>query len=106
MVTVVELHDVKAALVYIEVDVPLFKVRDACFPNLCFRVQRLHGLPRGQADILAVVLRKNEEQRQMTVLSGLVNRQHYTATLSSGELKKVVPFCWHNLLLRNFSRTI
>lgn len=30
----------------------------------------------------------------------------FTATLSSGELKKVVPFCWHNLLLRNFSRTI
>ena len=62
MVTVEKLHDVEAAAVDIEVDIPLFKIRRNGFPDRYFRVQPFHRAPGSVADALAVRLRRNEQQ--------------------------------------------
>ena len=52
-----EFYHMEAAFVNVEVDVPLFKVGRMSFPNFCFRVQCLNGLPCSKTNTLASQVR-------------------------------------------------
>ena len=54
MVSVEELYDMEAAFVYIEVDVPRFKVWCAGLPDYCFGIKPLDFMPCSSTDTLTV----------------------------------------------------
>ena len=64
MVFAEKFHDVKATLVYIEMDVPLFKVWSVRFPDFSFRVQRFDSLPSGISDAFAMAVHIDKQQIQ------------------------------------------
>ena len=55
MVAVEELHEVKAAAVHIEMDVPLLEIRRDGLPHLDLRVQLFHRTPCGIADAFGLI---------------------------------------------------
>lgn len=69
MVAVVELHDMKAAAIHVEVNVPLLEVRSDSLPDLYLRVQPLYSAPCGIADSLAVYLGRYKQQVEIAVFS-------------------------------------
>ena len=54
MVAVEKLHDVKAAAVHIEMNVPLLKIRRDSFPDGNLRMELFHRAPRGITDAESV----------------------------------------------------
>lgn len=51
-----EFHNVKTAFVHIKMNIPLFKIGRVGFPNFCFRVQCLNGLPCSKTNTLAMAI--------------------------------------------------
>ena len=64
------LDNVKSALVDIEVDIPLFKIRSTCLPNFCFGVKSFNLSPNGLTYTLALNAMLHIQEIQM-VVSGL-----------------------------------
>ena len=56
-----KLIDLKAAFIYIEVNIAFFKIGCTGFPNLGFRVHFLHRLPSTITDAFAVFTGQNKE---------------------------------------------
>ena len=50
MMAVEKLHDVEAAAIHVEVDIPLLEIRRDGLPDLDFRVQAFHRTPCGVAN--------------------------------------------------------
>ena len=63
-----KLVDLKAAFVYIKMNIALFKIGRAGFPYFCFGMQSLDLLPRAVADALGVLLGGNEMFRFIKVM--------------------------------------
>ena len=61
----------ESAFVYIEMDIPLFKIGSVGFPDFRFWVQRFNGPPRSIAYTLAVAVHIN--QRGMAPISRLTD---------------------------------
>jgi len=59
---VIKLHDVKAAAVSIEVDVPFFKIWCDGFPESYLGIKLLNFAPGSVADSFAVGFWRNKEQ--------------------------------------------
>ena len=55
-----KLIDLETALVYVKMNIALFKIGSTGLPNLRFGVQSLNRLPRAIADALGVLLGGNE----------------------------------------------
>ena len=62
-----KLHDVEAAAVNVEMDVPLLEMRCDGFPDLDFRVHGLHNLPRRMTDVFAVGFGQDTQQFQFAL---------------------------------------
>ena len=69
----------KAALVYVKMNVALFKIRSAGFPDLSFRVECFNSQPSAVADALAVLLGGYEKKLQMVVVGDGVYFQNSSA---------------------------
>ena len=78
-----KLVDLKTAFVYVKMDIALFKIGGAGFPNLGFGMQSLNRLPRAIADALGVLLGGNEQDLQLVVMRFFVNFQDHTANPSA-----------------------
>ena len=74
-----KLIDLKAALVHVEMDVALLKIRRAGLPNLGFGMQSLHRLPSAVADAFCVFLGRNEQDLQLVVMGFSVDLQNHAA---------------------------
>ena len=65
MMTVVELHDMEAATVHIEVDVPLLEVRRYCFPHLSlfspFNKRHMNCVTEAFSNLLSDVFTKSND---------------------------------------------
>lgn len=70
-----EFHDVKSALVDIEMDVSRLKVRHTGLPDLCFRIKAFDFLPGNRTDAFAVCRWVDEQEIQMIVLRLFMDRQ-------------------------------
>lgn len=62
MIGVIKLHDVKAAAVYIEVDVPFFKIRSYGFSERYLGMKLFKLAPACIADAFTVGFWRNKEQ--------------------------------------------
>ena len=78
-----KLIDLEAALVHIEMDVALLKIRRAGLPNLGFGMQRLNRLPRAVADAFGVLLGSNEQNLKLIMMCFFVDLQNHAADLPS-----------------------
>ena len=67
-----ELHYMKSAFIDVEMYVSFLKIRRAGLPDLCFGVQRLYRLPRGETYSLAVRFGRHEKQFKVIVVAFLV----------------------------------
>ena len=65
----------EAALVHVEMDVALLKIRSAGLPNLGFGMQSLNRLPRTVADTFGVFLGRNEQDLKLVVMCFFVDLQ-------------------------------
>ncbi len=74
-----KLHDVEAAFVDIEVNVPRLKGWRTGLPDPCVRIQALDFLPDSESDSPAVDIGMDKQQIQMVVLRAFVDLQHETA---------------------------
>ena len=68
-----EFIDLKAALVHVKMDVALFKIRCAGFPDLGFGVECFHRLPRAVADAPAMCFGGHEQNFKVIVLRLLID---------------------------------
>ena len=68
MMAVVKIHDVEAAPIHIEMDVPFLKIRRDGFPNLYLRVQPFDCTPGRISDAFAMFLRLNEKNLKLPFL--------------------------------------
>ena len=73
----------EAALVHVEMDVALLKIRSAGLPNRGFGMQSLNRLPRTVADTFGVFLGRNEQDLKLVVMCFFVDLQDNTANLPS-----------------------
>ena len=69
MVTVIKFHNMKTAAIDIEMDIPLFKIRSDCLPDLHIRVHLFDLAPCGIADSLAVYIGRNKEYLKVSPFS-------------------------------------
>lgn len=67
MVAGKKLHDMKAASVYIKMDIPLFKIRCNGLSYFDLGVHFFYRIPCGIADTFAVNARRNKQDLQLTV---------------------------------------
>ncbi len=83
MLLVVILNNMKSALVDIEVDVPLFKIRSTSLPNFRFRVKSFYLRPNGLTYTLALNTMLHIQEIQMVVSGFLIylhdGTTHHTA---------------------------
>ena len=73
-----KLHDVEAAAVHIEMDVPLLEIRRACLPYLDLWEHLLHLAPGRLADSLAVYFGIYEEYLQVAMAAVHLDNQPFT----------------------------
>ena len=78
-----ELHDVEPAAVHIKMDVALFEIRSAGFPNDDFRMQLLDEAPGRVTYAFAMDFWVDEEQLQLTAKKSHVDRNNRTADFFS-----------------------
>ena len=64
MMAVIKLHDMEAAAVHIEMDIPLLKIRCDSLPDGDLRVELLYSAPCRIPDALAVNTGRNKEDLQ------------------------------------------
>ena len=69
MMAVIELHDMKAAAVHIEMDIPLLKIRRDGLPDGDLRVELLYSAPCRIPDALAVNTGRDKEDLQIPPIS-------------------------------------
>ena len=69
VVTVIKFHNMKTAAIDIEMDIPLFKIRSDCLPDLHLRVQLFHLAPCGITNTLAVNEGRNKEYLKISPLT-------------------------------------
>jgi hypothetical protein len=74
---VIKLHDVKAAAVYIEMDITLFKIGRNSLPDRDLRMHSFDLAPRCVSYAFAVNGRGYEQQFQLTVI--ILRSDHNTA---------------------------
>ena len=79
MVRTEKFHNMKATLVYIEVDISLFKVGRVGFPNYRIRIQGFCCLPSLKPNSTAMYFRLQKEQLQAVAVGFLVDIQNHTA---------------------------
>ena len=76
-----KLVDLKAALVYVKMDIALLKIGRAGLPNLRFGVQSLDLLPRAVANAFTVRFGQYKENIQVVMMRFLVNREYQATNL-------------------------
>ena len=76
-----KLIDLKAALVYIKMDVALLKIGSAGLPHFRFGMQSLDRLPRAVTDAFAMCLGQYKQNIQVVMMRFLVNREYQATNL-------------------------
>ncbi len=69
----------KAAFIYIEMNISLFKIGCTGFPNFCFWMQCLYCKPRAITDTLTVFCGQCEQNLKVIMVCILVNFENYSA---------------------------
>ena len=73
--------DLKTALVYVEMDVALFKIRRADLPNHGVGMQSLNRLPSAVTDAFGVFLGSNKQNLKLVMMCFFVDLQNYATDL-------------------------
>ena len=76
-----KLIDLKAALVYVKMDIALLKIGCAGFPYFRFGMQSLNRLPCAVANAFTVRFGQYKENIQVVMMRFLVNREYQTTDL-------------------------
>ena len=76
-----KLVDLKAALVYVKMDIALFKIGGTGFPYFGLGMQSLYRKPRTVADAFAMRFGQYKENIQVIVMSFVVNRKYQATNL-------------------------
>ena len=76
-----KLIDLKTALVYIKVDIALFKIGSAGFPYFGLGMQSLNRLPSTVTDAFGVFLGSNEQNLKLVMMCFFVDLQNYATDL-------------------------
>ncbi len=79
VVSVIELHNLKAKFVNVKMDVSLLKIRRKSLPHACCRKLRLKRMPKCCAHAPALEADSDVHQIQMIVLRGFIDHHQRTA---------------------------
>ena len=76
-----KLVDLETALVYVKMDIALFKIGGTSFPYLGFGVQSLDRLPRTVSDAFAMCFGQHKQNIQVVMMCFVVNREYQATDL-------------------------
>ncbi|ERM10008.1 hypothetical protein L584_15120 [Pantoea agglomerans Tx10] len=78
-----EFNDFEPALVYVKMDITLFKIGRMCLPGYCLGIFFLNQMPGFKAYASSLLSSHQEKEVERIVMGFIINIQHSTSNLST-----------------------